>query len=147
MSYSTGEALLLTRVQACTGFDTNNTSRCNWKILNKGKSDHYAILRPGAFNIEWHALSAYTAHWTTIIEVWQRYKDDSTSQTNLYSHIANLMAIMTYPYLGDHTTVVDSSIEGADEPEEMWTQGGGPGWIRWQLRVAWQEQAEVTYVE
>jgi hypothetical protein len=147
MAYSDGEALLLTRVQACTGFDSNNTSRSNWRILNSGKSNQYAILRPAEFDIEWTALAAYTVTWNTIIEVWQRYTNETDTPTNLYTHIANLMPILTYPYLGDSSKVLDSSIVGAAEPEEMWTAGGGVAWLRWAARVEWKENIEVTYAE
>lgn len=147
MSYSTGEALILTRVQACTGFSSTNTARSNWKILNQGKSDHYAILKPGKPRHEWITITDYIIYWTTIIEVWQRYTDETTTQNNLYTHINNLLPILAYPNMGSVATVLDSTIGDWEEPEEMWTESGGPLWLRWKVPVIWQEQVSVTFSE
>ena len=106
MTYTAGEALLLTVVQGCTGFGSTNASRANWLVLNSGKSDHYVILRPGPFGIEWISPTNYVANYTTVVELWQRYKDDGSSQTSLYGHIANLMAgIMPKKKLGGSKTL------------------------------------------
>ena len=148
MSYSTGEALILTRVRACTGFDSTNTSRANWKILHSGKSDHYAILRPAGFAVEWQTLSMAVFRYTTLVEVWQRYTDDTITQTNLYGYIANLYSLLDYPHLGDTTGAIqDSTITGADDPQEMWREDGGPKWLRWLMRIDWAEQRTVTFAE
>ena len=149
--YSDGEALALTRVQACTGFSTTNTSRANWKILNGGKSDHYAILRIGPFTQEWITPRVYKANWTTIVELWQRYKDDSTTQTNLYGYIGNLLTgLAPYRKLGDTTNLIeDANTESAGEVLEMWTQknGAGPQWLKWELSLKWSEEITVTFAE
>jgi len=149
MGYSTGEALILTRVIACDNFDANNTSQANWKILNSGASDHYAILRPGTFDVEFDTICTYHINWNTVIEVWQRYTDETTSQTNLYARVADLFPIMAYPKLGDSggTILEWSTILGGEEPEEMWIKDGGPAWLRWKLTLAWKEQGEITYAE
>lgn len=146
MSYLSGEALILAEVQSCSGFDANNTSRGNWLVLNRGGGDHYAILRPGAFETEWITYTKYLARYTTVIEIWQRYKDDATTKTNLYGHIANIMALMTTPRIGDTTNVIsDSSITGAAEPVERWTKDGGPVWLTWEVQFRWTEEIEVTF--
>jgi hypothetical protein len=145
MSYSTGEALILTRVQACTGFTSSNTSRADWKVLNSGRSDHYAILRPGSFSLEWQTLSMAVISYTTVIEVWQQYVDDATSYTNLYGYVNNLYNILQYPHLGG--LIQDSTITGAPEVEQMWRQEGGPAWLRWSVSISWQEEQAVTFAE
>lgn len=150
MAYGTGEALALTRVQACTGFDATNTSRSDWKILNSGKSDHYAILRPGSFSIEWMSYTNYIAIYTTVVELWQIYgTDDATTLTNLYSQQSNLMAIMAYPLLGDTTGAIqDAGYRGANDPENMWQKGAeGPTWVKWEMFIDWKEEVEVTFAE
>jgi hypothetical protein len=142
MGYSDGEALILTQVQACNNFDSTNTSRANWKLLNQGKDDHYAILRPGPFDIEWIAFDTYRANWVTVIEVWQRYKDDTDTHTSLYDRVEDLFDILGVPLLGDTTgTIQDSTISVQDEPEEMWMDGGGPAWLRWKINILWREES------
>lgn len=145
MSYAAGETLLLAQVIACTGFDANNTSQADWGILNSGKAAVYAILRPGAWNIEWTSYDSYTAHYTTIVEVWQRWKDDTDTHTSLYANVNYLMAMMAYPHIGG--TIEDMTIDGADEPEEMWTKSGAPSWLRWTMRIRWDEVSNVTFAE
>lgn len=146
MSYSSGEALVLTRVQAITGFSSANTSRGDWLVLNSGRSDRYAILRPGEFDTTWVASNSLRVRWTTVIEVWYRYTDDAATRTGLYGHVANIIGgLIAYPHMGGGTAIEDSTIEGAAEPEEMWMASGGPVWLRWQLRLRWFETIVVTF--
>ena len=146
MSYETGEALILTRVQACTGFTSTNTSRADWKLLNSGKSDHYAILKCGGVAaIEWQTLKSYIVRWKTSIEVWQRYKDDSSTATSLYGYVAAILAIMAYPHLG--STIQDSDITEIGQTEEMWAESGGVSWLRQTLTLEWQESIMVSFTE
>ena len=147
MAYSDGEALLLTVVQAMTGFDSTNTSRGNWLVLNKGKSDHYAILRPGPFRLDWSTISNHLIQWETVVEVWQRYVDDATTKTNLYARVADILPIMSYPNMGDSSVVEDSTFEGGEEPQEMWGRSGGPEWLKWEMRIKWYERTAVTFAE
>lgn len=143
MSYTAGEAAILAQVQTCTGFSSTNTSRSNWGVLNSGKDDHYAILRPGAFATAWISPTVYEARYNTVVEVWQRWKDDTSTHTSLYAHIANLMALMTNPDMD--AGLLDSSITGAEAPEEMWRKSGGPSWLRWRINIAWSDQVQVTF--
>lgn len=149
MSYKLGEAAILAKVQTCTGFDSTNTSQAKWRLLNSGRSDNYAILRPGEFSLEWLTPAMYQANWQTVIEVWQRYKDDGTTQEYLYDLVENLLVgLQVWPNMGLPNSVHDSSISGGDTPEEMWTAGGnGPAWLRWNVTVSWSEQDEITLSE
>lgn len=150
MSYQTGEALALTQVQASTGFDSTNTSRGKWGILNKGSSDHYAILKPGPFSVEGETFTQKGRYWRCIIEVWQRYKDDGSSLTNLEGHIENIIdRIDQYRKLADTTgTIQDANITGGSEVTEQWIQGGdGPSWLKQDLYLDWTEEAQITYAE
>lgn len=145
--YSDGEALILARVRACTNFDTGNTARANWKLLNQGKARHYAILRPGAFTTEWITPNTYRPTWTTVIELWVRYKDDSETQTALYGYAADLLeGMQPSKRLKDEDGVVDyANIASSGEVQEMWTRGGrGPAWLKWELSLRWKEEIEVT---
>ena len=149
MSYATGEEYLLKRVRACRGFTTANTSQADWKVLNSGRSNCYAILKPmGGTSPVWIGNSTYTVTWTTAIEVWQRYKDDSTTAKALYTLVGYLLAILAYPNLGDATeAIIDSNIGEIGPVEEMMTESGGPGWLRWTIPVVWLEQTTVTFEE
>lgn len=147
MTYSSGEALILTRVRACTGFGATNTDRSDWKLLNSGISDHYAILRPMAGAIDWRTLGQYTVTWGTIIEVWQRYTDETTTQSNLFAYVANLFTgLMSYPHMGG--AITDSTIRTVGEPQEMWREReGGPFWLRQEVLIEWYEEVTVTFAE
>jgi len=147
MSYSDGEALILTRVQACTGFSSTNTARANWKLLNQGKSDHYAIIRPGPFRGEMISATVILWRWTTVVELWQRYKDDASTQTNLYGYMASLIAgLLPYKRLGDTTNnISDATPRSAGDVQEMWKARGGPAWLKWELVIDWQEEQTITY--
>lgn len=149
MSYSTGEALILAKVQAVTGFDTTNAVRSNWKLLNKGKASHYAIVRPAdeASPITWLSWGVYQVEWLTTIEVWQRYTDEGTTQTNLYGYVnAIIAALQLSRRYGDTTgNVLNASIHSIGQPREMWTKGGGPAWLRQDITVSIKELTEVTF--
>ena len=144
MSYAAGQARILALVIACDDFNATNTSETDWKILNQGISDHYAILRPAGFSIEWIAASTYTVHWRTMLEVWQRYTDEGTTQTNLYGYVASVLPVMASPHGGDDS-MSDLTVRAADDPKEMWTAEGGPKWLKWELEVMWDEQTTVTF--
>ena len=147
MSYSTGEALLLTRVRACTGFSSSNTSRGNWRIINTGKGSVYAILRPGpdASEIEWISPNTYRVRWRCVVEVWQHYTDDGTTATNLYSNVSALLAVLTYPKLGGALT--DSSIDGIGALERRWLDDGGPIFLSQDIYIHWDEETTVAFAE
>ena len=90
----------------------------------------------------------YMANWSTVIELWQRYTDDGTSQTNLYGYANELMGIMNYPKLADNNNaVIDAGFAGGEPPMEMWTSGGGPEWLKWELNILWREEIQVTFAE
>ena len=145
MAYSDGEALLLTVVQSITGFSSTNTSRADWSILNKGTSDHYAILRPGEFSNENLSPTLQQLNWTTVIEIWQKYTDDGTTQTNLYAHDDNMLGVRAYRVVSDSDVVLDANLTGGAEPQEMWNSGGGPQWLRWMMTMEWSEQECIDY--
>lgn len=157
MAYSTGEGLILTRIRNLSNYDTNNTSRADWKILNRGdklkktgSSNHAVVLRPGPFEQEWISPTVFRAMWTTVIEVWQRYKDDSTTATDLYARAFEIIEeFHQYPKLGSGDDQYFSvTVTGGEPPQEMWTRrDGGPKWLKWEMSLSWSEQLEVTNQE
>jgi hypothetical protein len=149
MSYSTGEALVLTQLQAVTGFSSSNTSRGKWGILNSGKDDNYGIIKPGSFSREESAMSANATEWKTVIQVWQRYKDDGVTLTNLEAHVDNIITRFDqYRKLADTTgTVIDSFIDTGGEAQEMWNKSGGLSWLKQEITVTWLEHSTIVYAE
>jgi hypothetical protein len=152
MDYSTGEGLILTIVRGLADFDAQNSSRADWKILNSGKSDHYAILKTLAPEMQWISPTSYHARYRTVIEVWQRYTDDFTTQTNLYSYWNTIVkGLQPYRYLNDTTdTIVDAGVSAGSEVQEAWVEmeaGRRLEWLRWDIYVDWQEQVTVTFAD
>ena len=147
MSYSDGEALILTCVKNATNFSASNTSRGKWGILNTGKAACYAILRPGPFRQSIGTVTSIIT-WNTLIEVWQRYLDDGTTLTDLEANVGNLIAkLNTYPRAGDTAgVVIDMTVRSGAEVEPMREEGSeGPAWLRQILTVEWQEESIITY--
>lgn len=146
MSYSDGEALVLAQVQAVSNYTSTlgNTSRGKWGILNSGKSSRYAILKPGPFNRTPHTPTQFYNEWTTVVELWQRYKDDGTTLADLEADMAAILARFdVYPHMQDTTGLVVNNVVArrGNEVEEMWSnKGDGPSWLRWKLYVTWQEE-------
>ena len=104
LSYADGEALALTQIQAVSGFAASigNTSRGKYGILNTGKAAVYAILRPGGFQRMWMAPKCVHTDNSTIVEVWQRYKDDGTTLTDLEANVQLILARLDlYRHMGD----------------------------------------------
>ncbi len=149
MSYSAGEALILTALQAITGsvWTVNNSGRGTWHMLNQGKADHYAIVKPGAFSSQFIAAAAIETDWQTTIEVWQAYVDDGSSLTNLEALTAAIITKFSQKKILDDTTgsIVDSYCSGGGEVQEMFTKGGGPAWLRQDIYINWKEIENVTF--
>ena len=146
--YSDGEALILTQLQAVSGFSSANTSRGKWGLLNDGISRVYGILKPGSFSREQAAMSVNLSTFKTIIQVWYRYKDDDTL-TILESSVASIITRFDqYRKIADTTgTIVEAFINEGREVEEMWTKDGGLSWLKQDLIVEWQEYDGVFYAE
>jgi len=149
MTYPAGEALALNVLQDVDGFDQNNTSRGKWGILNSGNGDHYGIVKPGSFERQEIAISTNETDANTIIQVWQRYKDDGDSLVNLEVHVNNIIAYFDKQRKLKDTTgkIVEAFITSGREVQEQWTKDGGLSWLSRDVIVTWQEQEQVTYAE
>lgn len=164
MSYSTGEALLLTQVQATSAYSTTNTSRSDWTMLKKGKSNTYAILRYGGFPS--HAQSSlggiggsikYDTNWITICEIWVRVGTTetlalTTLETNMQQIIAKFDARRKAADAG--SVIRDVRVASGAEPQGQWKTdkrgnviGTGPKWLKQDLRIVWTEENTVTLLE
>lgn len=148
--YKTGENALLVLVQGVNGFDGLNTSVANWKILSSGYSDHYAVLKKGEEVREWITLRQLQEQYRTVVEVWQRMKDDTTTYDELLNHADNLKSrIDTYRMLDDDSgAVFDANCTGTSVVTEQWRNNSdGPSWLKIDLYVDWSEQNVITLAE
>jgi len=150
MSYASGEALILTRLQTLSNFNDNNTSRGKWAVLNSGNSSVYGILREGMSEHPQGTGKHFFEKHKTIIEVWQRYKDDGTTRTDLQARVEEVKAeFYARRLLGSaNSTIQDSKPARTGEPAEMWKEGGnGPAWMMQEVTIEWTEEVSVTFAE
>ena len=146
-SYSTVEGLWLTRLQAMSQFTTANSTRGKWGIRNTGNSAQYAILKPGTYTRTWSAMTLREDTYQTIIQVWQRYKDDGTTMTNLEALVDAILAEMDkHINLGDAATVTYADIVAVREMQEILdAPGGGPIWLMVELVGETHVQTQITF--
>ena len=145
MSYGDGEALILARIRAMAQFDAANSSRAKWGILNSGASDHYAILRAALFTNDYDGLGHghVRTSWRTVVELWQRYKDDGTSATDLQELMQDTIEYVEQdPDFGGTEGLIYGYPAGGGEMLEVWNRDGGPSWLKWELYIDWQEERE-----
>jgi len=146
MGYPTGEAAILTLIRGLAAYDTNNSDRQDWKMLNQGKAAVYAVLRPGAWVNAQEASVTYHRAWTTVIEVWRRYIDDTrpvTLQTDVQTVIEHLEK---YPTLNGASGVISAMISGGGDMQERELNNGSL-WAVWDIYCEWTEEKQVTYAE
>ena len=148
MGYSAGEARLLTIVQGVTGYSASNTSRANWKILDTGRAATYAIITHAGTTTDFFTLACYRDIHTAAVEIWQRYKNDGSTATDLQANVDLVRAkINTYKHGNDSSGMtLDLGTVETGEMEEMWNRSGGPHWLRQTIRITWQELVQPTYV-
>jgi hypothetical protein len=146
MSYSDGEVLILGLLRNMAQFDTRNSGRARWGMLNSGAAAQYAILRAGPFENDYQGLGREQVRtsWRTIIELWQRYKDDGTSATDLQELMAAVIEyVEQYPDLGDAAIYAEPRTCG--DMQEVWRTGGdGPSWLKWEVNIDWQEERDIA---
>jgi len=146
MSESAGLTLIQTLVKTATGFTgtgtSTNVSIGKWGIRNSGASDHYAIIKPGPTNRPQLSFTKKDNLYRTIVQVWQRYKDDGTTLTNLLGYVDNITTkIDATPKLGDTTaTIRDANATGYSDVFEMVNNDGGIDWLRRDIFIDWIEE-------
>lgn len=148
MSYPDGEAQLLVLIQGMAEFDRRNTARGDWKPLNSGASDHYAIVKPGPFANVSETLGAGSAvtTWRTIVEVWQRWVDDGPTVTALEVLVGAVVEhLERYPSLDGATLM--AQVAGGGEMQQRWLKEGGPMWAVQEVYIDWQEERFISVAE
>lgn len=157
MSYSAGEALVLSTLRLHANYDTDNTSRGDWEILSSGRNSYYVILRPGPFTISTQGISGVgsgsgntrEAMWLTQLMIYQLYgaEQATNASTNLQDRADEIIAHLDkYRRMGDATnTIPKARITSGSEIELVNQQGSL--WARWIVNVEWKEERPVTYAE
>ena len=148
MSYPTGEAKLLALIQGMAEFDRRNSARADWKLLNSGASDHYAILKPGPFINSSESLGSGSAvtTWRTIVEMWQRWLDDGPTVLALEALVgAVIERLERFPSL--EGVALMAGVSGGGEMQQRWLKEGGPGWAVQEVYVDWQEERFIDSAE
>lgn len=145
MSYADGEALWLTRLRAMSAYDTTNSGRGTYGMLNSGKADRYAILKPGDHERQ---MIAPTTRWNiyrTVISLYRPWRDDGTTLTNLEADVDAVLTEMDkYRHLNDSTVVTDANIATVREFVALGPPDT-PVWLRADLIGEWYEEEELTY--
>lgn len=140
MSYSDGEQAILEQLREMRAFDRHNSSRGDWKPLNSGASACYAVLRAGEFTVESAALNgASLIVWRTVIEVWQRWKDDAPTVMALEELVSDtIWHLERYATLGGEALM--ARVSGGSEMQQRWREQGGPAWAVQEVYLDWQEE-------
>lgn len=147
--YGTVEALWLERVRAISGgvYDEQNSSRGNWGILNSGKAERYVILKPGAHDRQMVSFKTRQETWQTVIEVWQKYRDDGTTLTTLETAVNTIIdSIDAYPRLGQTGTTVRKG-EIVAIREVIQSPPDAPSWLMCALIGQTDEEKIITFAE
>lgn len=148
MSYDVVEQGLLTIIRKATGFDVNNTSQGDYRILAEPR-EQYCILTPGPIrNRTLIGAPRYiSTTWITNLELFVPYIDNLTEiweelRTTRQYLIDTLDA---YPRLDSTDGVVNAFLEGAQQPEIR--RGEGRRWWFQALQVTIEERENRTILE
>lgn len=150
MSYSAGEALILTQIQAISGFGTTNAVRGRWNQLSTGKAKTYCILRPGGHDESQGGLGGfYHTRWTTIAELWVHLKDYGADTVLLEDARQNIIAKFRArrKALDTTGTIQDVTVRMSTDPFEMFPPSGKLAFLRQDLFIEWTEQSSVALLE
>lgn len=148
MSYPDGEATILTRLRVMEQFGPDNSGRVKWNLLNSGAAAQYAILRPAPFENDYDALDQahVRTRWRTVIELWQRYKDDGTSAIELQELMQDVIEWLEGdPDFGGTENAIYGYPAAGGDMLEVWNRNGdGPSWLKWELYVDWYEERNIA---
>jgi|SRR3990167_4452347 len=147
-SYDAGEALILTQIQAVDGFNSKNTARGKWQILNHGESRQYCILRRGGFERKQLAFGGtYETNWMTIAEIWVLWKDYGETLEKIEEVVDNVtVRFDQYRKAADTTGKIrDVFVRGANDPQDVVV--GKRRFYKQELRIEWAEETTVTLQE
>lgn len=147
MSYVAGETQVVALLQAMPQFGRANVARADWKALNSGASDHYAIAKPGPWTNSADGLNGEAlTEYRTVIELWQRWVDDSPTVQALEALTQAVVEhLERYPSLAGASLM--AGIAGGSEVQQRWLKEGGPLWAVQEVYLDWQEERFYDAVE
>jgi hypothetical protein len=149
MSYSAGEALILTKIQALTNYSANNTSRGNFVIVNSGKAKHYCILVPGPFSREQYGMGGnYRTTWITTAQIWIKLKGYQETLIALEDRRQEIIdQFDAFRKAGDATgNIQDVFVRAGAEIIEVQVPKGAV-FLRQDLTIEWMEESSATLQE
>lgn len=149
--YEDGEEQILKTLRLLSQYNTNNSDRVNWLLLNSGNSALYAIVKPGESTEEMMGLSHGVTHITyqTIIELWRLYQVAADALT-LEADMETVKAhFRKYRFLGGgaSSNTIDAQVKGNSAMMQKWLSEGGPRWAVIEIRLEWMEQQTITLAE
>lgn len=158
MSYNDGEALILTAIRTHANFNSQNSGRNKFGLLNSGNSSYYAITEPGPYTVQEQGQAGIGASagrvkkvrtWTCLVGIYQLYVDDGDTQADLEErHEEVIEAIEQYRRLADTTdTIQKARVTGGPEMEYVSFTESGPIWAKWVINVQWEEARLVAFAE
>jgi len=150
MTYAHGETNIKALIQTIPAFSAGTVTRKNWRVMNQGKASCYAVLKKGSFTRSYQAKTLVITTWSTLCEVWQRYKDETVSANDLDDRCQDVIdKIDVYRLLNDdEDEILDAKVSRGDAPQEVWLNGGaGPAWLMATLTIEWKEEQEITFAE
>ena len=153
MTESAGMTLIAALVNGLSNFtstgSTPNITIADWSVLNKGFSNHYAILRPGPTERPRISMRMRDTQYRTIIEVWQQYVNDGTTVVSVIGNADAIAAqIDKYRKLGDTGgTIRESDVSGFGEVRTWPADANTPTWLVREVYVDWKEESTPAYAE
>ena len=154
MAETAGLTLIQNLINALSAFSKTGTGRnitiAKWGILNSGNADHYAIIKPGPTERPRISFRFRDNAYRTIIEVWQRFKNDGDTMTTLMDYVNTIAAQLDkYRKLADATgTIRDAEVSGFGAITEQWRDNAdGPAWLMREIFVDWKEESNVSLQE
>ena len=147
MSYATGEAAALALLRANANYDSDNTSRGNWRIVNEG-GVRWVVLRQGAIKErERDTFTDIRTLWTTVIVVIRRFDSDQDTEQALQADVNTVLAIFDPKHkLNAGNAIIDAMIVSSSDTEAI-GEGNRPMFYVKELNLEWQENTSGSYTE
>ena len=147
MSYKVVEDGLLAVIRKAKGFNANNTSGGDYRILAKGIRQAI-VVNPGPFRKTVTAAPRRMGYsWVINVELFIPFEGElSQSAISLREIRQDLMdTVDQYPHLDNTAGVINTDLESGAEPD-LW-QGENRRWWVQRMRVVVEERAIIIIAE
>ena len=145
MTYAAGEALILTQIQALSSFNTSNSSRGIYSMLNTGAAKSYVILRPGPIvsNEETGGGGRYTTVWVTFCDLSVKLKDYGETLIEVENRREEIInRFRQYTHANNDSAIEKVAVVSA--PDIIEVTASSFKYLQQQLRIEWTEVSYVT---